>query len=207
MLKRLVLIPIAALFLCGSVTAAELQGGALVSLVRMTHLNAEMAYQEEVLHTNLPELHLTWGGVFGVVLSLRNLPIRPSLKLQLLRASVSGGGETTSASLTGLCAGGAFARGRWHMGAAVHGFRAGLSFPLAGYEGLSGWGWGVSGYAGYALPIFGRATLELNAVLQWLPVSEMSDSFGETYLGRGAPFLDFSGVGVSATLRWKTSLF
>ena len=207
MLKRLVLIPVAAFLLCGLVTAAELQGGALVSLVRMTHLNAEMAYQEEVLHTNLPELHLAWGGEFGVVLSLGNLPIRPSLKAQLLHAAVSGGGETTSASLTGLCAGGTFVRGGWHMGASVHGFRAALSFPLAGYEGLSGWGWGASGYAGYAFSIFGRAIFELNGVLQWLPVSEMRDPFGETYLGRGAPFLDFSGVGVSATLRWKTSLF
>lgn len=207
MLKKLVLIPIAAILLGGSATAVDFQGGMAVSLARMTHLNAEMAYQEEVLHTNLPELHLSWGGEFGVVLSLGNLPIRPSLKAQLLRASVSGGGEMTRASLTGLCAGGAYIRGGWHMGVSVHGFRANLSFPLAGYEGLTGWGWGASGYAGYTFPIFARARIEFNAVLQWLPVSKMKDSFGETYLGRGAPFLDFSGVGVSATLCWQTSLF
>ena|GEM_PF-3707667 len=207
MLKKFVLIPIVAILLGGSATAADFQGGAIVSLVRMTHLNAEMAYQEEVLHTNLPELHLAWGGEFGVVLSLGNLPIRPSLKAQLLHVSVSGGGETTRVSLTGLCAGGAFARGGWQMGAAIHGFRANLSFPLAGYEGLAGWGWGASGCVGYAFPIFARATFEVSAVLQWLPVSKMTDSFGESYLGRGAPFVDFSGIGVSATLRWKTSLF
>lgn len=190
-------------FFSGCLLAAmDIEGGLTLTTVRMATLNAEIDHQNELLHADLPPLHVGWGGKLGVVFPIWRFPLESHVGGRVLSPSVEGAGETVQASIAGIYAGATYSLGSWRIGADVGSYRSGLSFPLAGYDGLTGGGWGVLGRVEYTFRFFQRFLVGIGFDLCWLPIDTMVDAFGMTYLGRGGPFLDFSGIGISVGLSW-----
>jgi hypothetical protein len=111
-------------------------------------------------------------------------------------------GVSITASMFGLFAQGGVSLGRWLATADVGAYYGTYSFPASRVVDLGGWGIGLAGRLGYALPVSERLAIVLDLGLRWLPIQEMKDPSGQRFRGRGTPFMDFSGISASIGLAW-----
>lgn len=121
---------------------------------------------------------------------------------RVLFARVTSGDTTVATSMLGLFARTALTLGRWIAQIDAGVYRGTYSFPAVRAVDLSGWGAGLAGTVGYALPLSERFALAFDLGLRWLPIQEMRDPAGQKYRGRGTPFMDFSGISASIGLTW-----
>jgi len=170
----------------------------------MTYVNGLIGEHEALTHEGLRDLGPALTGRIGAVLNPITSGIRPEIGLELATTSVRARDTTVNAAIVGGYAGLAYSIGGGHVSAAIDGYRGSFSFPAARYVDLAGWGVGVHGGVGYGIQLAGeRLVLRLSLVAQWMPVWNLSDTEGLEYRGRGQPFLDFSGIGVSLGVEWR----
>jgi len=169
----------------------------------MGNVNALVDQHEVATSTELPELHVGTGGAVRIGL----LPV-----LGAGTAYVGGRGALYAmterdtqlrTAHVGLVAGVSYSFGGWMAAADVGAYRGTFEFASARYPVLSGWTSGISSSVGYRLSITSSLSVGAAAVFQWIPFYRMTDREGQTYRGRGTPFVDFEGIGGSIHLVWE----
>jgi len=108
-----------------------------------------------------------------------------------------------SLGLLGVGFGAEFSRAPWaaYLGLCVG--RASFDLPAVRLMGLTGWAMGVELGGGYAIGLGPHLGASFRIGGQWLPVQEMTDAAGQTYRGRGMPFVDFTGLVASIGIMWS----
>jgi len=167
------------------------------------HVNGLIEEFAELNGSELSTLHVALGG--GVSVGSITV-LGPGSIVAGLRggfAARSWREAEVSASVLGVCAGYEYVTGRFAGILDVGIYRGSFDFSEARYVRLAGWGPGIRVAADYK--VLSRESLDLYiaASVQWLPVQAMSDPSGQTFRGRGTPFLDFSGISLSMGVEWR----
>ena len=178
-----------------------LGGSVWVGTVTMEAVNAIIESYNAANGADVPALDRAFGGEAEASLAVGFFAI-PYVGLRGAGVSAQTARERVSASILGPYAGLAAELGRAWMSLDVGAYRGAFSFPAARYDGLEGWGIGVVGRAGYALPISSVLAAYASVSATWLPVSELRDAEGAVYGARTGAFLDFSGFSLSLGMRW-----
>ncbi|MCX6094879.1 MAG: hypothetical protein NTY63_08690 [Candidatus Bipolaricaulota bacterium] len=186
------------------VVAFEMEGGLSAFYAPFAYANGLLAAYEEEAGATIPDLGLGIGGDFRMPIASFSDRLRGGVGGRVLGARVSERETDAAASLVGGYAWCEYRLGSWRFQTDLGVYRGTFDFAEARYAGLGGWGLGVAGRAGYRVPLGKRLSLGVAAGLEWLPVWEMTDASGQTYRGRGTPFVDFSGVSVSIELSWSS---
>lgn len=182
-------------------TAITIGGNVLITEAGMSQVNKLISEYNDANQADVAGLHLAWGG--DMELGIGSLwGVTPVFGLRGLIASSTGQREEVHSSLLGVYAGGTFSIAGWKLFGDAGFYRGSFSFPAAMYEGLTGWGAGLSGGAGYSGRI-GAIQVTVSIRLQWVPVRRLSDSEGGVYESRDGAFLDFSGAGLSIGASWS----
>jgi hypothetical protein len=106
-------------------------------------------------------------------------------------------------SILGVGLGAEVRRDRWLMYAGLCGGRAAFSLPALDLVDLVGWGAGLELGGGFALAVSPKLSFVFRLGGQLLPVQEMKDARGQTYRGRGVPFVDYTGLAASIGVSWS----
>lgn len=186
-----------------SAYAVDLGGGLVGFFASMVYPNSliDTFATDNVL--TIPGLHVGWGMNMNVSLFSFMENIDMGLGIRYLNARTGARDVSVGASLAGMYAWGGYRIGRWQLAIDAGGYRGSFSFAAARYQNLVGWNGGVTGSVSYFAIATGTFSLGSAVSLQWLPIGEMHDTTGQRYRGRGAPFLDFSGVSVSILFSWN----
>jgi hypothetical protein len=149
-----------------------------------------------------PDLHLGVGGQVTAAFDLAGSMPPLFVQFSALTMSSAEREAEATAGLVGIACGVEMGFGAVTaaVGASLH--RGSFDFPAARQLGLSGWGAGLVANAKYSVKLSPRLEASFGLQGQWLPVTEMVDGAGQTYLGRGMPYLDFSGVSASICIGW-----
>lgn len=195
----------AVLLLCSSIMASGIPLNVDVSIgyVGLGHVNGLINDFADEYGADLSEMHVGVGGGLEIG-AMRVLGAgEVTFGGRGLVSQQTGRDASVSASLLGLCLGLGYDTGRLRASVDVGAYRGALTFSEARYVDLVGWGPGVAAQG--EVRILSRERLSATAGLsvRWLPIYEMEDSSGQTFRGRGTPFLDFSGISVSIGLQWR----
>jgi hypothetical protein len=201
-MRRVLLVGLAVTLVSASMAVAlDISGNALLWTVKMDQVNLLLLDYNQTTEAQIPKLSLAWGGEVSL-----GVPMFTAFDIfvgmRSLFCSSTAERDKVSSLLLGACFGTSYRLGRLSIAADIGAYRAGFSFPAAGYEDLFGWAMGFTGRAAYKLslgPVF-QVTVGLSA--QWLPVNELEDSTGGSYALREGAFLDYTGIGVVFGITW-----
>jgi hypothetical protein len=191
------------IFIVYAAAGMEFTGWGEFSSASMSNVNAQIALYGEDHHVPVGEIHSTWGIGLGASFPFSVFGVKPGIYGRALLATGGGAEETpVDASALGIAAGGTFEMGAWSARADIGLYHGAFSFARAGYDGLGGLGVGANATVAYRMALPAGFSLSVAGLLRWIVIGEMTDSTGESYGGRGLPFLDFSGIGVSVGVTW-----
>jgi len=186
--------------LCSAALGIEGEVYGLYSPLR--NVNGLIEQHEAAASIELPALHVGFGGALRADL----FPILGEGVLYFggrgAAYSVEERDTELRTSHVGIVVGMSYPIGRLIASADLGLYRGSFAFPSARYADSSGWSGGVSGTATYRLQVTARLAVGASVLAQWVPFNEMADSEGQTYRGRGTPFVDFGGIGGSIHLVW-----
>ena len=182
--------------------AVDLGGGPVGFFASMSHVNSLIDTLATDNMITLPALHVGWGMNMDVSLFSFMENMNTGLGMRYLNARTGARDVSIGASLAGLYAWTGYRMGAFHFAVDIGGYRGTFSFTAARYQNLVGWQAGATGSINYVAIATGHFSLGAAVSLQWLPIDEMHNDTGQKYRGRGAPFLDFSGISVSILLSW-----
>jgi len=186
-----------------SAMAVDIRGDLFSVYSPLNNVNAVIEQYELSGQGALSEMHVGTGG--SLVASLR--PVFGSGMIYV-------GGRTAfysvmerdaeiRASFAGGIAGVAYELGRWCAAFDLGIYRGKFQFERARYPACSGWSGGAMGCIGYGVAITSSISAGASVLVNWIPFQRMTDGQGQTYRGRGTPFVDFRGVGASIHLVWE----
>jgi len=183
----------------------SLSGDFQAALVSMEHINGVIGDLVEATDVDLQPLSVGFG--FGAAVSLLELARIGTLSVGLegLVARQVDRDASVEASSLGAFTRAELARGRFRFAIDLLLARGSLDFASARLAHLAGWSLGARACVGYTLPITKALLVGVRLGYRMSPFHEMVDRSGQTYRGRGTPFMDFSGVSASIGVEWMAS--
>ena len=172
-----------------------------LSTIAMREINATIDLYNDTNAASLSALSSAFDLSAYATLPVWRLIAETGVRMQF--AGTGTDREAVRTTAIGGFGGAKLALGSFEFGADMVVSRASYDFPAAGYESMSGWGFGLGASAGYAFDLFGWLRISIAGHAQWLPIMSLRDAEGGVYQARDGAYLSFSGFGIEIGVLWN----